>query len=179
VRRSRSWPALGRASLAAGLAFLLVGAGLQTAQTAGLALATDLATERDPAARGGADVRDAAAGHGGQRPAPSACCWPTSRPLRLVQVVQGAAVVTLVLNLVALWKQEAARPLALPRGAAGRARLPAGLGAASLPHGRISRFLLAVGLGTAAFNMQDIILEPYGGEVLGLSVGQTCAADRR
>jgi BCD family chlorophyll transporter-like MFS transporter len=30
-----------------------------------------------------------------------------------------------------------------------------------------------VGLGTAAFNMQDIILEPYGGEVLGLSVGQT------
>jgi MFS transporter, BCD family, chlorophyll transporter len=38
---------------------------------------------------------------------------------------------------------------------------------------RVLRFLLAVGLGTAAFNMQDIILEPYGGEVLGLSVGQT------
>jgi BCD family chlorophyll transporter-like MFS transporter len=30
-----------------------------------------------------------------------------------------------------------------------------------------------LGLGTAAFSMQDIILEPYGGEVLHLSVAQT------
>jgi BCD family chlorophyll transporter-like MFS transporter len=37
------------------------------------------------------------------------------------------------------------------------------------------RFLWAVGLGTAAFNMQDIVLEPYGGEILGLSVGATSA----
>ena len=35
------------------------------------------------------------------------------------------------------------------------------------------RFLVAVGLGTAAFNMQDIVLEPYGGEVLHLGVGAT------
>ena len=40
-------------------------------------------------------------------------------------------------------------------------------------HGRSLRFLVAVGLGTAAFNMQDIILEPYGGEILHLSVGAT------
>ena len=33
--------------------------------------------------------------------------------------------------------------------------------------------LVAVGLGTAAFSMQDILLEPYGGEILHLSVGQT------
>jgi MFS transporter, BCD family, chlorophyll transporter len=32
---------------------------------------------------------------------------------------------------------------------------------------------VALGLGTAAFNMQDIVLEPYGGEILGLSVGAT------
>jgi MFS transporter, BCD family, chlorophyll transporter len=30
-------------------------------------------------------------------------------------------------------------------------------------------------LGTAAFNMQDVVLEPYGGEILGLSVGATSA----
>ena len=30
-----------------------------------------------------------------------------------------------------------------------------------------------VGLGTAAFTMQDVLLEPYGGEILGLSVGAT------
>jgi len=33
--------------------------------------------------------------------------------------------------------------------------------------------LVAVGIGTAAFNMQDIILEPYGGEILHLPVGAT------
>jgi BCD family chlorophyll transporter-like MFS transporter len=37
------------------------------------------------------------------------------------------------------------------------------------------RFLWSVALGTAAFNMQDIVLEPYGAEVLGLSVSGTTA----
>jgi BCD family chlorophyll transporter-like MFS transporter len=35
------------------------------------------------------------------------------------------------------------------------------------------RLLIVVGLGTAAFSMQDILLEPYGGEILNLSVGAT------
>jgi BCD family chlorophyll transporter-like MFS transporter len=39
--------------------------------------------------------------------------------------------------------------------------------------GRTLRFMVAVAMGTAAFNMQDIILEPYGGEVLKLSVSAT------
>ena len=30
-------------------------------------------------------------------------------------------------------------------------------------------------VGTAGFSMQDILLEPYGGQILGLSVGQTTA----
>jgi BCD family chlorophyll transporter-like MFS transporter len=37
------------------------------------------------------------------------------------------------------------------------------------------RFLWTVGLGTMAFNMQDIVLEPYGGEILGLDVSATSA----
>ena len=57
----------GSASSAPALAFLLVGAGLQTTQTAGLALATDLAPGSIAPARGGADVRDAAARHGRRR----------------------------------------------------------------------------------------------------------------
>ena len=32
---------------------------------------------------------------------------------------------------------------------------------------------MAVGLGTAGFSMQDILLEPFGGQILGLSVGET------
>lgn len=35
------------------------------------------------------------------------------------------------------------------------------------------RRLIAVGLGTMAFSMEDILLEPYGGQVLHLSVGDT------
>ena len=41
--------------------------------------------------------------------------------------------------------------------------------------GRSSRLLVAVGLGTAAFSMQDILLEPYGGQILHLSVAATTA----
>ena len=37
------------------------------------------------------------------------------------------------------------------------------------------RFLWATGLGTMAFNMQDVVLEPYGGEIMHLSVGATSA----
>ena len=35
------------------------------------------------------------------------------------------------------------------------------------------RRLLAIGLGTMAFGMQDVLLEPYGGQVLGMGVGDT------
>jgi BCD family chlorophyll transporter-like MFS transporter len=37
------------------------------------------------------------------------------------------------------------------------------------------RRLLILGAGTMGFAMQDVLLEPYGGEVLGLSVGSTTA----
>ncbi|MEM6785100.1 MAG: PucC family protein, partial [Bacteroidota bacterium] len=38
---------------------------------------------------------------------------------------------------------------------------------------RSFRLLVAVALGTAGFSMQDVLLEPYGGEILNLSVSQT------
>jgi MFS transporter, BCD family, chlorophyll transporter len=156
--------------IAAGLAFLLAGAGAQTTQTAGLALATDLAPEH-------------------ARPRVVALLYvmlligmvgcgllfgellASYTPTRLVQVVQGAAVASVVFNLIALWKQEPRSSLrakaALPEAdfALHWKRVAAG--------GRARRFLVAVGLGTAAFNMQDIILEPYGGEILHLTVGAT------
>jgi BCD family chlorophyll transporter-like MFS transporter len=39
--------------------------------------------------------------------------------------------------------------------------------------GRVVRRLVAVGLGTMAFSMEDVLLEPYGGQVLHLTVGDT------
>ncbi|MFN6061089.1 MAG: PucC family protein, partial [Burkholderiales bacterium] len=90
-------------------------------------------------------------------------------PQKLIQVVQGCAVVVVALNLVSLWKQEA-------RGSRRGKREPDGFSQQwrmlmGLP--KMRRFLWTVGLGTAAFSMQDIVLEPYGAQVLGLDVSLT------
>ncbi len=156
----------------AALAFLLVGAGLHTTQTVGLALATDLApVESQPrvvalmcsmllvgmavsAVIYGLLLRDFS-------------------QLRLIQVIQGSAIVTMALNIAALWKQEARDP----------ARTAHDLPTASFRESwetfshrsHAKRRLVALGLGTVAFSMQDILLEPFGGEVLGLPVASTTA----
>jgi BCD family chlorophyll transporter-like MFS transporter len=92
--------------------------------------------------------------------------------LRLIKVIQGAAVATIVLNTIALWRQESLHPVA--HGPARRsARLPQQLAHLHRADNARARLLLAIGLGTAGFSMQDILLEPYGGEVLGMSVSAT------
>jgi BCD family chlorophyll transporter-like MFS transporter len=75
-------------------------------------------------------------------------------------------VVTVVLNAVALWKQEARDPQRAARAAAAR-RPSAPPGARSC---RAAARALAGGRGPghAAFSMQDILLEPYGGQILKL-----------
>jgi BCD family chlorophyll transporter-like MFS transporter len=91
--------------LAAAVAFLLVGAGLHTTQTVGLALATDLAPpESRPKVVGLMYVMLLLGMMG------SAVLFGLAlaefSPGRLIRVIQAAAVLTLVLNTVALWKQE-------------------------------------------------------------------------
>jgi BCD family chlorophyll transporter-like MFS transporter len=159
--------------LAAALAFLLVGAGLQTTQTAGLALATDLSTEEARPRVVALMYVALLVGMAGGGAAFSLLLADYS-PTRLVQVVQGAAVVSVLLNLVAVWKQEARNPT--------RRRLLSEPAAPFAPRWnrfiaqpQARRFLWAVGLGTAAFSMQDVVLEPYGGEILKLGVGATSA----
>ena len=160
---------IGQASAA--LAFLLVGAGLHTVQTAGLALATDLTRpESHPRVVGlmyvmlllgmiasalvfGAALSEFSAG-------------------RLVQVIQGAAVATMLLNGTAMWKQETRRPM---RGAGPPREDPTF-------HESWTRFcsgehavrrLVVLGIGTMAFGMADILLEPFGGQVLHMTVAST------
>ena len=155
--------------LGAATAFLLVGAGLHTIQTVGLALATDLApAQSQPKVVGlmyvmllagmiasafafGAFLADFTAG-------------------RLVQVIQAAAVLTIVLNTTALWKQEGRGT----RAAHARTQPSFQQSWQSFTAGRKAvRRLAVVGLGTMAFSMEDVLLEPYGGQVLHLSVGDT------
>lgn len=164
------WPLSGE--IGAALAFALVGIGLHTTQTAGLALATDVAPASSrprvvallyvmlllgmvvSALVFGALLRDFS-------------------QVQLIQIIQGAALLTMALNLVALWKQEArafepaAAMVSRPTFTEAWRELTRG--------GRAGRLLVVVGVGTAAFSMQDILLEPYGGEVLRLSVASTTA----
>jgi len=156
--------------ISAALAFLLVGAGMHTTQTAGLALATDLATPESRPRVVALMYVMLLVGMVGSSFVFSALLADFTQ-IRLVQVVQGAAVVTLVLNAIALWKQEP-RAATANRAAAPRPAFRDAWQVFRQEPGAI-RLLLAVAIGTAAFSMQDIVLEPYGGEILGLSVSAT------
>jgi MFS transporter, BCD family, chlorophyll transporter len=160
------------------LGFLLAGAGMHTVQTAGLALATDIARPD-------------------KRPQVVAALYimllvgmlvtaliigsvlVDFTALRLIQVVQGAAALAIILNVIAMWSQEPRLGARNPDGTAIiRARPEDGLSFARAweqfsKRPGVLRLLVSVGLGSAAFSMQDVLLEPYGGQVLHLSVGST------
>jgi BCD family chlorophyll transporter-like MFS transporter len=156
---------------AAALSFLLVGAGVHMVQTVGLALATDLAPREDHPKIVGLMYVMLLFGMTGSAFIYSWLLADFS-PGRLVQVIQGTAVVTVVLNFIALWKQEGRNhkrsrqqteevPMfgeAWNRFVAGKAVVPR---------------LVVIGLGAMGFGMADVIMEPYGGQVLGMSVAET------
>ena len=158
--------------LGAGIAFLLVGAGLHTTQTAGLALTTDLVPVESHARVVGLMCVMLLLGTIVSAIVFGAALAEFS-PARLVQVIQASAVVTLMLNGIALWKQETRNPARYSRM---KAKPPLGFKQAWKLHmdndGARAR-LTAIALGTLAFSMQDVLIEPYGGQVLGMSVGQT------
>jgi MFS transporter, BCD family, chlorophyll transporter len=156
---------------AAALAFLLVGAGIHTTQTVGLALATDQASpEQRPKVVGfmyvmlllGTIISAVAFG----------AFLETFSPGRLVQVIQGCAVATIVLNGIALWKQEALRREASSDTYTAELSFKDAWSHYMKGNGALRR-LLVVGFGTMAFGMQDVLLEPYGGEILHLTVSAT------
>ncbi len=154
----------------AALAFILVGAGIHTTQTAGLALANDLAPEH-------------------ARPRVVALLYVTLligmavsalvfgkllqnfSQIHLIQIIQGVAVTSVALNCISMWKQEVRNPQLPSRQEVGLSFVEAL--SALLKTGRVFRLLVALGLGTAAFAMQDILLEPFGGQIFAMTVGQT------
>lgn len=161
-------PWVGIASAA--LAFLLVGIGAHMVQTVGLALATDLAPPENQAKVVGLmyvmlliGMMISALVFG--------ALLADYTPGRMIQVIQGAAMLTVTLNLIAVWKQE-------PRDRGRASRTPpsddfrAAWQAFIAGDAAASR-LIIIGLGTLGFGMADVLLEPYGGQVLGLSVAAT------
>jgi MFS transporter, BCD family, chlorophyll transporter len=155
---------------AAALAFVLAGAGLQTTQTAGLALASDLAPEATRPRVVALMYVMLLVGMVGASVVFGVLLAEYSHT-HLVQVVQGTAIASVLLNGVAMWKQEPRNSLRTKQEVATESFSAHWQRFASQP--QVKRFLVAVGLGTAAFNMQDVILEPYGGEIMKLGVGAT------
>ncbi|WP_299658024.1 PucC family protein [uncultured Tateyamaria sp.] len=155
----------------AGLAFLMTGLGIHMTQTAGLALASDRATDET-------------------RPRVVAMLYvmflvgmgisaliiggilSNYSSLTLIRVVQGSAVVGAVLTFIALWKQESVTPMSRAEREAPRPLFRDAWNDYAAG-GKAGRLLACVFVGTMAFNMQDVLLEPYGGEILGLSVSAT------
>ncbi len=155
----------------AALAFLMTGLGMHMTQTAGLALAADRSTdEARPRVVAllyimylvGMGVSALIVGY----------LLRDFDPITLVRVVQGCGAMTMVLNIIALWKQEKVKPMTAAERAEPRPAFGAAWAQLAAEPG-VLRLLAVVAVGTLAFNMQDVLLEPYGGQVLGLSVGQT------
>lgn len=153
------------------VAFLMVGAGVAITQTAGLALANDLApAESRPRVVSllytmllvGMLISSVVLGR----------ILTDFTETQLVGVIQGTAIVTLVLNVIALWKQEV-RKVGGTTATEEEDQAFAVRWSDFTAAPRTRRLLIAVALGAAGFGMQDILLEPYGGQVLGLSVGRT------
>lgn len=155
----------------AALAFLMTGLGMHMTQTAGLALASDRATdETRPRVVAllyvmflvGMGISSIIIG----------LLLRDFTSIKLIQVVQTTAVVTIILNLIALWKQESLQPMSREERTAPRPRF-SDAWQDFISGGQAGRLLVCIFVGTMAFNMQDVLLEPYGGEILGLSVSST------
>ncbi|MEO0370365.1 MAG: PucC family protein [Pseudomonadota bacterium] len=155
----------------AAIAFLMTGLGIHMTQTAGLALATDRADE-ETRPRVVALLYVMFLVGMGLSSVIIGWLLRDFDEFTLIRVVQGAAMVGITLNLVALWKQEKMQPMSKAERAAPR---PSFRDAWNdlMAGGEAGRLLAVAFLGTMAFNMQDVLLEPYGGEVLGLSVSST------
>jgi BCD family chlorophyll transporter-like MFS transporter len=166
-RGENAWPYMGEVSAA--LAFFLVGAGVHVTQTTGVALATELAPEASRPRVVALLYVMLLVGMVGSSVLFGTLLRNFGEVL-LIQVVQGAAVASLGLNIAAMWKQEPRR--LLPAADVDEPTLIEGLRVLWARH-EARRIVVATGTGAFAFAMQDVLLEPFGAEVLHLSVAAT------
>lgn len=161
-------PALGIA--AAVPSFILIGLGIGAAGTNLLALlAIRVAPERQAAA-GSAVWILMIAGLAITGITAGALLDPYS-PARLLAVTAGVCAVAVGLAAVGLWGQE---PRAAKAGPA-RDRAFAEVARAIWADPRTRAFTLFVFASMTAYNLQDLILEPFAGHVFGMTVGESTA----
>ena len=161
-------PALGIA--AAVPSFLLIGIGIGAGGTNLLALLSAKVAENRQAAAGsavwimmifGLVVTAIVAGK----------LLDTYTPARLVAVTAGVAAIAVVLTLIGLWGQETATTRPTARRDVKFADVLREMWAN--PCARA--FTIFVFASMTAYNLQDLILEPFAGHVFGLTVGESTA----
>lgn len=97
-------------------------------------------------------------------------------PMRLIRVMQGSAVIFVVLTFLSLWGQERLRPdgKVLAQHDEIRVRLSLKESLQMLISQKMIRAIFVLlFIATTAFATHDVLLEPYGGQVLGMSVAAT------
>jgi len=152
--------------------FLCTGLGSHMVQTAGLALATDITPEKDQPRVVAllyvmllVGMVVASLGYGAM--------LRHYDKVILIQVIQGAAEITLLLNIFAVWKQEVRGSAPTKQPAIARPPFLVAWRKFVADCPQLIRLLGAIGVGTFAFTLQDVLLEPFGGQVLRLGVGAT------
>ncbi len=153
------------------ISFLFTGLGIHMTQTVGLALAADRATPETRPRVVALLYFMFLFGMGVSALIVGALLADFSK-LRLIQVVQGAAVMTLVLNLVAVWRQEFIQQSFESKEKEQKDSFIL-TWRKFIADRKINSLIWVVFWGTLAFAMQDVLLEPYGGQILGLSVSAT------
>ena len=151
------------------IAFLFTGIGMHITQTVGLALAADRATKENRPRVVALLYFMFLFGMGISAVVIGILLADFSK-LRLIQVVQGSAVLTLILNLVAVWRQE---QIIINQHKNNKSEKFFLSWKKFISDRKTNSLIWVVFWGTLAFSMQDVLLEPYGGQILGLSVSET------
>jgi len=150
--------------------FLLIGLGIGAAGTNLLALLAARVAEPRQAAAGSAVWILMIAGLATTGITAGQLLDPYT-PARLVTVTAGVSAIAILLTLAGLWGQE--RTVARP---APKRQLPFRAVVRELwAEPRTRAFTLFVFASMLAYNLQDLILEPFAGHVFGLTVGQSTA----
>lgn len=94
----------------------------------------------------------------------------------LIRVMQGSAMMFVVLTVIALWKQEQLNRDGTVKSDLKTVRIRLSLWESLRVLGSeqvLKGFFIVVFIATMAFATHDVLLEPYGGQVLGMSVSST------
>ncbi len=150
-------------------AFLLIGLGIGAAGTNLLALLASRVGEGRQAAAGSAVWILMIFGLAATGITAGILLDPYT-PARLVAVTLGVCGVAMMLTLIGVWGQERG---AIARPAPSRDTDFAGVARGLWADPRVRTFTVFVFASMLAYNLQDLILEPFAGHVFGMTVGES------